>query len=65
MLEDGFLGATNQDPTTLNFSVVSALDGDLIGLVEANYPDRLLFTQQFSTNQSWLLLTEPSTEMPC
>ena len=60
LLEDALLGGTNQDPATLNFSVVSAADGDLIGLVEANYPDRLLLTLQLSTQQVWPQLSVPA-----
>lgn len=53
VLEDGLLGATKLEPWTLKFELVPSGDDDLIGLVESNFPDRLLLTWRLSNNQGW------------
>lgn len=47
------LGVSHQPPDTLQFELVTALNGDLIGVVESTEPHRLLLTWQFSSQQGW------------
>lgn len=53
LFDEAMLGATRQDPATMTFQVVSLPDRDLVGLVESQFPDRLLMTWQFSTSTGW------------
>ncbi len=47
------LGVSHQPPDTLQFELVTALDGDLVGLVESTEPHRLLLSWRFSTQRGW------------
>ncbi len=48
------LGLAHQQPDRLQFDLVTALDGDLVGLVESTEPHRLLLTWQFSSQLGWI-----------
>lgn len=50
---DQVLGLSHQPPDTLQFELVTALDGDLVGLFESTEPHRLLLVWQFSTQLGW------------
>ena len=47
------VGLAHHCTGTLQFELVTALDGDLVGLIESTEPHRLLLTWQFSTQRGW------------
>ncbi len=42
-----------KDPNSLNYKIISALDGDLVGVYEETNPERILVLHEFSTGRSW------------
>jgi hypothetical protein len=42
-----------KDPNSLNYKIVSALDGNLVALYEETNPERILALHEFSTGRSW------------
>lgn len=54
LVDEHALGIAHQQPDRLRFDLVTALDGDLVGLVESTEPHRLLLTWQFSSQLGWI-----------
>ena len=53
VVDEHAVGLAHQCPDSLQFELVTALDGDLVGLVESTEPHRLLLTWQFSRQLGW------------
>jgi hypothetical protein len=42
-----------KDPNSLNYKIVSALDGNLVAVYEETNPEKILALHDFSTGRSW------------